>query len=83
MYEEIGDPNTADTVRLKQYSMLLHASAIKNPLMVLQGANDPRVLKVESDEVIAAVKKNNMPVKYIVFPDEGHGFVRADYSIPG
>jgi dipeptidyl aminopeptidase/acylaminoacyl peptidase len=83
LYEEIGDPNTADTIRLKQYSPLLHASNIKKPLMVLQGANDPRVLKIESDEVVAAVKKNNVPVEYVVFPDEGHGFVKKENEIKG
>jgi len=83
LYEEIGDPNTADTTRLKQYSPLLHASNIKKPLMALQGANDPRVLKIESDEVVAAVKKNNVPVEYIVFPDEGHGFVKKENEIKG
>jgi dipeptidyl aminopeptidase/acylaminoacyl peptidase len=83
LYEEIGDPNTADTVRLKQYSPLLHASNIKKPLMVLQGANDPRVLKIESDEVVAAVKKNNVPVEYVIFEDEGHGFVKKENEIKG
>ena len=83
LYEEIGDPNTADTVRLKQYSPLLHASNIKKPLMVLQGANDPRVLKIESDEVVAAVKKNSVPVEYVVFPDEGHGFLKKENEIKG
>lgn len=83
LYEEIGDPNTADTIRLKQYSPLLHASNIKKPLMVLQGANDPRVLQIESDEVVAAVRKNNVPVEYIVFPDEGHGFVKKENQIKG
>jgi dipeptidyl aminopeptidase/acylaminoacyl peptidase len=83
LYEEIGDPNTADTVRLKQYSPLLHASNIKKPLMVLQGANDPRVLKVESDEIVEAVKKNNVPVEYVVFNDEGHGFLKKENEIKG
>ncbi|MFC0771920.1 S9 family peptidase [Terrimonas alba] len=83
LYEEIGDPNTTDTIRLKQYSPLLHASNIKKPLMVLQGANDPRVLQVESDEVVAAVKKNNVPVEYTIFPDEGHGFVKKENEIKG
>ncbi len=83
LYEEIGDPNTADTVRLKQYSPLLNADKINKPLMVLQGANDPRVLKIESDEVVAAVKKNGVPVDYIVFPDEGHGFVKKENEIKG
>ncbi len=83
LYEEIGDPNTADTVRLKQFSPLLHASEIKKPLMVLQGANDPRVLKIESDEIVGAVKKNNVPVEYVIFPDEGHGFVKKENEIKG
>lgn len=83
LYEEIGDPNTADTVRLKAYSPLLHADKINKPLMVLQGANDPRVLKIESDEVVAAVKKNGVPVDYVVFPDEGHGFVKKENEIKG
>lgn len=83
LYEEIGDPNTADTVRLKQFSPLLHAGNINKPLMVLQGANDPRVLQVESDEVVAAVRKNGVPVEYTVFPDEGHGFVKKENEIKG
>lgn len=83
LYEEIGDPNTADTVRLKKFSPLLNADKITKPLMVLQGVNDPRVLKIESDEVVAAVKKNNVPVEYVVFPDEGHGFVKKENEIKG
>jgi dipeptidyl aminopeptidase/acylaminoacyl peptidase len=50
---------------------------------VLQGANDPRVLQIESDEIVAAVRKNNVPVEYIVFPDEGHGFVKRENEIRG
>ena len=80
---KIGDPNTADTVRLKQFSPLLHAGNIKKPLMVLQGANDPRVLKIESDEVVEAVKKNGVPVDYVIFPDEGHGFIKKENEIKG
>lgn len=83
LYEEIGDPNTADTVRLKQFSPLLHASNITKPLMVLQGANDPRVLKVESDEIVEAVKKKGVPTEYVVFPDEGHGFLKKENEIKG
>ena len=55
-------------------SPLFHASEIRMPLFVVQGANDPRVIKPESDEIVAAVKKNGVPVEYVVFPDEGHGF---------
>lgn len=83
LYDELGDPNTADTVRLKAYSPLYNADKIKKPLMVLQGANDPRVLQVESDEIVAQVKKNNVPVEYVVFPDEGHGFVKKQNEIKG
>ena len=43
-------------------------------MLVVQGANDPRVLQVESDELVAAVQENEVPVEYLVFPDEGHGF---------
>ena len=51
--------------------------------MVLHGANDPRVLQVESDEIVTASKKNGAPVEYIVFPDVGHGFVKKDNEIKG
>lgn len=83
LYDELGDPNTADSVRLMKVSPLFHASKIKKPLMVLQGANDPRVLQVESDEIVAAVRKNNVPVEYVVFPDEGHGFRKKENEIKG
>jgi dipeptidyl aminopeptidase/acylaminoacyl peptidase len=83
LYEELGDPTTADSVRLYNISPLFHASQVKNPVMVLQGANDPRVLQVESDEIVEAVKKNNVPVEYVIFPDEGHGFVKKENEIKG
>ena len=51
--------------------------------MVLKGANDQRLLNVESDEVVEAVKKNNVPVEYVVFPDEGHGFVKKENEMKG
>jgi protease II len=83
LFREMGDPFTADSVRLFNISPLFHADHIKNPIMVLQGVNDPRVLKVESDEIVAAVKKNHVPVEYVVFPDEGHGFVKKENEIKG
>jgi dipeptidyl aminopeptidase/acylaminoacyl peptidase len=83
LYAEMGDPTTADSVRLYNISPLFHADKVKDPIMVLQGANDPRVLQVESDEIVAAVKKNNVPVEYVVFPDEGHGFVKKENEING
>ncbi|HUR31562.1 MAG TPA: prolyl oligopeptidase family serine peptidase, partial [Saprospiraceae bacterium] len=81
--DELGDPTTADSTRLYAISPLFHADKVKNPVMVLQGANDPRVLQIESDEIVEAVKKNNVPVEYIVFPDEGHGFVKKENEIKG
>ena len=82
LYAEMGDPKT-DSVRLHRISPLFHADRIKAPLMVLQGANDPRVLQVESDEIVAAARKNGVPVEYVVFPDEGHGFVKKENEIAG
>jgi dipeptidyl aminopeptidase/acylaminoacyl peptidase len=57
---------------------LFKADQIKVPLLIGQGANDPRVNKAESDQIVAAMRKNNKPVEYYVFPDEGHGFVRPE-----
>lgn len=82
LYKEMGDPKT-DSARLRRISPLFNADKIKVPLMVLQGVNDPRVLKVESDEIVAAAKKNGVPVEYVVFPDEGHGFVKKENEIRG
>lgn len=80
LYAELGDPEK-DSERLHRISPLFHASNIVKPLMVIQGANDPRVLKVESDELVEAARKNNVPVTYIVFPDEGHGFLKKENRI--
>jgi len=74
LYKEMGDP-AEDGERLRRISPLFHADQIRRPLMVLQGANDPRVLKVESDEIVEAARANGVPVEYVVFDDEGHGFV--------
>jgi dipeptidyl aminopeptidase/acylaminoacyl peptidase len=82
LYAEMGDPKT-DGDRLRRISPLFNADKIKAPLMVLQGKNDPRVLQRESDEIVAAAKKNGVPVEYVVFPDEGHGFVKKDNEIAG
>ena len=57
------------------------AKNMRKPLLVIQGANDPRVLKVESDEMVKAVRDNGVPVEYIVFPDEGHGFRKKENRI--
>jgi dipeptidyl aminopeptidase/acylaminoacyl peptidase len=75
LYKEIGNPET-DLPLLKETSPLFHADKIKKPLIVLQGANDPRVIKPESDEIVEAVKKNGGVVEYVVFDNEGHGFTK-------
>jgi dipeptidyl aminopeptidase/acylaminoacyl peptidase len=75
LYDEMGDPAT-DGERHRRISPLFHAKNITKPLMVVQGANDPRVLQVESDELVAAVQSNGVPVKYVLFADEGHGFTK-------
>ena len=73
LYAELGNPET-DLERLERISPLFHADNIVNPMIVLQGANDPRVLQVESDELVQALRDNDVVVEYLVFPDEGHGF---------
>lgn len=80
LYVEMGNPET-DLEYLRRISPLFHADNIQKPLMVLQGANDPRVIKVESDEIVEAVKKKGIPVEYIVFDDEGHGFIIKENQI--
>lgn len=73
LYDEMGDPAT-DADRHHAISPLFHADKIKNPVLIVQGANDPRVLQVESDEMVDAIRKNKVAVEYVLFPDEGHGF---------
>ena len=80
LYDEMGDPAT-DAERHRRISPLFHADNIVKPLLVVQGANDPRVLQVESDELVAAVQANEVPVEYVVFPDEGHGFTKKSNRI--
>ncbi len=81
LYTEMGDPNTSDSVRLREISPLFHTENVTKPLMVLQGAQDPRVLQVESDEIVENVRQNGVPVEYILFEDEGHGFVKKENQI--
>lgn len=73
---EMGDFDDEEFFRAK--SPLFHAEEIRRPLIVLQGANDPRVLKAESDEIVEAVRANGVPVEYVLFEDEGHGFVKKE-----
>jgi len=81
LYKELGDPHSADSTRLKRISPLFHTDKVTKPLIVLQGAQDPRVLQVESDEIVAGVRKNGVPVEYVLFEDEGHGFVKKENQI--
>jgi dipeptidyl aminopeptidase/acylaminoacyl peptidase len=82
LYAEIGDPNT-QLEMLREISPLFHADKITKPLLVLQGANDPRVIKPESDEIVDAIKKKNGVVEYVVFDNEGHGFTKKANEIRG
>ena len=81
LYDEMGDPYTADSIRLKKISPLYNYNKINKPLLVFQGANDVRVLPIESDEIVEGVKKNGVPVQYVVYPDEGHGFQKKENQI--
>lgn len=63
---------------LKERSPLFAAGNITKPLLIAQGANDPRVKQAESDQIVAAMRERGLPVEYIVFPDEGHGFARPE-----
>ncbi len=80
LYKEIGDPET-QLEMLKASSPLFHADKIRRPLIVLQGANDPRVIKPESDEIVEAAKKSGVPVEYVIFDNEGHGFTKKANEI--
>lgn len=76
-YQRMGDPTTAEgKAMLMKQSPLNSADKIKTPLMVVQGANDPRVNKAESDQIVVALRDRKFPVEYLVAPDEGHGFAR-------
>lgn len=77
MVRRIGDPRTAEGRELlKQRSPLTHVDRISRPLLIAQGANDPRVKQAEADQIVEAMKKRSLPVTYVLYPDEGHGFAR-------
>ena len=76
-YKRMGDPNTPEgKAQLLRQSPLTHAGKIKTPLLITQGANDPRVNKRESDQIVLALRERNYPVEYLLAPDEGHGYAR-------
>jgi dipeptidyl aminopeptidase/acylaminoacyl peptidase len=75
LVRRIGDPRTeAGRALLKARSPLNRAAAISKPLLIMQGANDPRVKQAESDQIVAAARARALPVTYVLYPDEGHGF---------
>src|SRR5262249_48295699 len=77
MVRRIGDPRTEEGRRLlEERSPLTHADRISKPLLIAQGANDPRVKQAESDQIVAAMNAKHLPVTYVLYPDEGHGFAR-------
>jgi dipeptidyl aminopeptidase/acylaminoacyl peptidase len=78
----VGDPRTEEGKKLlDERSPLTRASAIARPLLIGQGANDPRVKQAESDQIVSAMKAKQLPVSYVLFPDEGHGFARPENRI--
>jgi dipeptidyl aminopeptidase/acylaminoacyl peptidase len=77
MYRRMADPRTPEGKELlERESPLFSASSIRTPLMVVQGANDPRVKKAESEQIVVALRDRGFPVEYVLAPDEGHGFAR-------
>ena len=76
-YKRVGDPrNEADRKMLLSRSPITKIDQLTKPLLIAQGANDPRVVQKESDQIVAAMKAKNIPVTYVLYPDEGHGFAR-------
>jgi dipeptidyl aminopeptidase/acylaminoacyl peptidase len=80
LYKELGDPNTQEQM-LHEISPVFYPEKITKPLIVLQGENDPRVLKAESDDMVNAIKKKGGVVEYVVLPGEGHGFSKRENEI--
>ena len=80
--KRVGDPRTEEgRALLTERSPLTHVDAIVRPLLIGQGANDPRVKQAEADQIVEAMKSNNLPVTYVIYPDEGHGFQRQPNNL--
>jgi dipeptidyl aminopeptidase/acylaminoacyl peptidase len=77
MYKRVGDPRTEEEF-LKSRSPLFKVDQVKIPMLIAQGANDVRVVQAESDQFVQAMKDKGLDVEYMVFPDEGHGFVKPE-----
>src|SRR5690349_20026626 len=81
-HRRMGNPETPEGLQLLRDRSPLHkADRIARPLLIGQGANDPRVKRAESDQIVAAMTERNIPVTYVLFPDEGHGFARPENNI--
>ncbi len=81
-HERMGNPNTPEGLAmLKERSPLYSADKITKPLLIGQGANDPRVKQAESDQIVGAMKEAGIPVTYVLYPDEGHGFAKPNNNI--
>ncbi|MBU2587895.1 MAG: S9 family peptidase [Alphaproteobacteria bacterium] len=81
-HERMGDPGTEEgRALLRAASPLYKADKIIKPLLIAQGANDPRVKQAESDQIVSAMTAAGIPVTYVLYPDEGHGFARPENSI--
>ncbi len=81
-HDRMGNPNTPEGLALiKEASPLYKADRIVKPLLIGQGANDPRVNQAESDQIVAAMEERDIPVTYVVYPDEGHGFAKPTNNI--
>ncbi|MGK4000554.1 S9 family peptidase [Sorangium sp. So ce1024] len=80
--KRVGDPRTEDGRELlRTRSPLYLADKIKRPLLIGQGANDPRVKQAESDQIVKAMTGKGIPVTYVLYPDEGHGFARPENAL--
>ena len=77
MYKRVGDPRTEEELLLER-SPLFKVDDVKIPMLIAQGANDPRVVQAESDQFVEAMRENGLEIDYIVFEDEGHGFAKPE-----
>jgi prolyl oligopeptidase len=80
LYDELGDPAT-DEERLHSISPVFFGHQVKQPVLVVQGVNDPRVIKIESDEMVESIRSGGTHVEYLLFDDEGHGFSKKKNRI--
>ncbi len=82
MYTRVGNPTTEEgAAMLAERSPLTHVEKIQRPLLIGQGANDPRVKQAESDQIVEAMESKGIPVTYVLYPDEGHGFARPENNL--